>query len=173
MFFASATDFHYFDLYEWTAPVLFAIMAFFALRNKQEESTESIVIENKKECFDTAPISIEENNDRTPNVEDDSKYMPRMDVEQDVLMKSDEDLHESENNPQSEAIAAEESSVDKEEQVNSSIVNKDTTNSQSVENLAALEQVNTEQVINFCRHCGRMLDCQIDKYCKHCGKQLF
>ena len=52
-------------------------------------------------------------------------------------------------------------------------MNKDTTNSQSVENPAALEQVNTEQVINFCRHCGRMLDYQIDKYCKHCGKQLF
>ena len=47
------------------------------------------------------------------------------------------------------------------------------TASMSVENLAALEQVNTEQVINFCRHCGRMLDYQIDKYCKHCGKQLF
>ena len=29
MFFASATDFHYFDFYEWTAAVLFTIMAFF------------------------------------------------------------------------------------------------------------------------------------------------
>ena len=173
MFFASATDFHYFDLYEWTAPVLFAIMAFFALRNKQYESTESIVVENKKESLDTAPIHISDNNYNTSNIEDDSKYMPRMDVEQDVLMKSDEDLHEIENNPQSEAIAAEESSVNKMEQVNLLSVNKDTTNSQSVENPAALEQVNTEQVIKFCRHCGGMLDYQIDKYCKHCGKQLF
>lgn len=48
IFFASATDIHYFDLYEWTAPVLFAIMAFFALRNKQEEKTEPIVEKNKR-----------------------------------------------------------------------------------------------------------------------------
>ena len=148
-------------------------MAFFALRNRQDDTAETIVEENKKESLDTAPIHISDNNDNTSNIEEDSKYMPHMDVEQDLLLESEEELHEIENNPQSEAIAAEESSVDKEEQVNSSIVNKDTTNSQSVENLAALEQVNTEQVINFCRHCGRMLDCQIDKYCKHCGKQLF
>ena len=172
-FYASATDFHYFDLYEWTAPVLFAIMAFFALRNRQDDTAETIVEENKKESLDTAPIHISDNNYNTSNIEDDSKYMPRMDVEQDVLMKSDEDLHEIENNPQSEAIAAEESSVNKMEQVNLLSVNKDTTNSQSVENPAALEQVNTEQVIKFCRHCGGMLDYQIDKYCKHCGKQLF
>lgn len=36
MFYASATDFHYFDFYEWMAPVLFAIMTFFALRNKKK-----------------------------------------------------------------------------------------------------------------------------------------
>lgn len=173
MFFASATDFHYFDLYEWTAPVLFAIMAFFALRNKQEESTESIVIENKKECFDTAPISIEENNDRTSNVEDDSKYMPRIDIEQDELTKSNEDLREIDNNQQPEPITAEEPSVNEVEQLDSSIVNEDTTKNQSVENPAALEQVNTDDVIKFCRHCGGKLDYQSDKYCKHCGKQLF
>lgn len=173
MFFASATDFHYFDLYEWTAPVLFAIMAFFALRNKQEESTESIVIENKKECFDTAPISIEENNDRTSNVEDDSKYMPRIDVEQDVLSKSDEDLQEIKNNQLPESIAVEKTSVNEEEQVDSSIENEDTAKIQDIENPAILEQVNSEQVIKFCRHCGGKLDYQSDKFCKHCGKQLY
>ena len=173
MFFASATDFHYFDLYEWTAPVLFAIMAFFALRNKQEESTESIVIENKKECFDTAPISIEENNDRTSNVEDDSKYMPRIDVEQDVLSKSDEDLQEIKNNQLAESIAVEKTSVNEEEQVDSSIENEDTAKIQDIENPAILEQVNSEQVIKFCRHCGGKLDYQSDKFCKHCGKQLY
>lgn len=36
MFYFSATDFHYFDFYEWMAPVLFAIMTFFALRNKKK-----------------------------------------------------------------------------------------------------------------------------------------
>ena len=173
MFFASATDFHYFDLYEWTAPVLFAIMAFFALRNKQEESTESIVVENKKECFDTAPISIEENNDRTSNVGDDSKYMPRIDVEQNVLSKSDEDLQEIENNQLPESIAAEKPSVNEVEQVDSLIENEYTAKIQDVENPAILEQVNSEQVIKFCRHCGGKLDYQSDKFCKHCGKQLF
>ena len=173
MFFASATDFHYFDLYEWTAPVLFAIMAFFALRYKQEESTEPIVEENKKESLDTAPIHIEEKYDSTSNIEDDSKYMPLMDIEQDVLTKSDEDLREIENNQQPESIAVEEPSVNKVEQVDSSIKNDDATKKQSVENPAALEQVNTEEFIKFCRHCGVKLDYQSDKYCKHCGKQLF
>lgn len=172
-FYASATDFHYFDLYEWTAPVLFAIMAFFALRYKQEESTEPIVEENKKESLDTAPIHIEEKYDSTSNIEDDSKNMPLMDIEQDVLTKSDEDLREIENNQQPESIAAEEPSVNKVEQVDSSIKNDDATKQQSVENPAALEQVNTEEIIKFCRHCGVKLDYQSDKYCKHCGKQLY
>ena len=172
IFFASATDFHYFDLYEWTAPVLFAIMAFLALRNKQEEKTKPIVEKNKKESLDTAPIH-EDNNDNTSNVEYDSKYMPQMDVKQDVLTKSDEDLREIENNQQPESIAVEEPSVNKVEQVDSSIKNDDATKKQSVENPAALEQVNTEEIIKFCRHCGVKLDYQSDKYCKHCGKQLF
>ena len=173
MFFASATDFHYFDVHEWIAPVLFAIMAFFALRNKQDELSEPIVEENKMECFDKAPIHIEENNDSTSNVEDDSKYIPRMDVEQNVSTKSDEDLREIENNQQPEHIAAEVPSVYEIEQVDSSIVNEDTTKNQSVENPALLEQENTEEIIKFCRHCGEKLDYQSGKYCKHCGKQLY
>lgn len=173
MFFASATDFHYFDLYEWTAPVLFAIMAFFALRNKQEESTEPIVEENKKECFDSGAIHIEENNDSTSDVEDDSKYMPQMDVEHDELSKSDEDLQEIENNQLPESIALEVPSVSEVEQVDSPFANEDTTKKQSVENPAIREQVTPEQVIRFCRHCGGKLDYQSDKFCKHCGKQLY
>ena len=172
MFFASATDFHYFDLYEWTAPVLFAIMAFFAFRNKQEESIEPIVEENKMESLDIAPIH-EENNDSTSNVGDDSKYMPRIDVGQDVLSKSDEDFQESENNQLPESIALEVPSVSEVEQLDSSIVNEDSTKKQSVENSASLDQVNTDQVIKFCRHCGGKLDYQSDKFCKHCGKQLY
>ena len=172
IFFASATDFHYFDLYEWTAPVLFAIMAFFALRNKQEEKTKPIVEKNKKESLDTAPIH-EDNNDNTSNVEYDSKYMPQMDVKQDVLTKSDEDLEEIDNIQQPEPIAAEELSVNEVEQVYSSIVKEDTTKQQSVDNPATVDQVNTEQVIKFCRHCGGKLDYQSGKYCKHCGKQLY
>lgn len=173
MFFASATDFHYFDLYEWTAPVLFAIMAFFALRNKQDVSTGPIAKENKKEHLYTAPIHIEENNDSTSNVGDDSKYMPRIDVGQDVLSKSDEDLQESENNQLPESIAVEKPSVNEVEQVDSLIENEYTAKIQDVENPAILEQVNSEQVIKFCRHCGGKLDYQSDKFCKHCGKQLF
>ena len=172
MFFASATDFHYFDLHEWTAPVLFAIMAFFAFRNKQEESIEPIVEENKMESLDTAAIH-EENNDSTSNVGDDSKYMPRIDVGQDVLSKSDEDLQESENNQLPESIALEVPSVSEVEQLDSSIVNEDSTKKQSVENPASLDQVNTDQVIKFCRHCDGKLDYQSDKFCKHCGKQLY
>ena len=156
IFFASATDFHYFDLYEWTAPVLFSIMAFFALREKQEET-----------------IHIEENNDSTSNIEDDSKYMPRIDIEQDVMMKPDEDSQEMEYTQQSETLIAEEPSANEVEQVNSSIENEDATNNQRFENPATLKQVNSEQVIRFCRHCGGKLDYQSDKYCKHCGKQLY
>lgn len=173
MFFVSATNFHYFDIDEWTVPVLFAIMAFFALRKKQEETTEPIVEENKKECLETTPIHIEENNDNTLNVEDYSKYMPQMDVKQDVLTKSDEDLGEIDNNQQPEPIAAEELSVNEVEQVYSSIVKEDITKKQSVDNPATVDQVNTEQVIKFCRHCGGKLDYQFNKYCKHCGKQLY
>lgn len=171
MFFASATNFHYFDLYEWAAPVLFAIMAFFALRNKQDVSTGPIAKENKKEYLYTAPTHIEENNDSTSNIEDNSKYMPRIEIEEDVLTKPDEDSREFEYNQPSEAIEV--SSVNEVEQVDSSIVNEDTTKKQIVENPATLGQINTEQVIRFCRHCGGKLDYQSDKFCKHCGKQLY
>lgn len=172
MFFASATDFHYFDFYEWIAPVLFAIMAFFALRNKKDESTESIVEENKKGCFDTVPIHIDENNDSTSNVEDGSKNVPQIDIDQYVLVKPDEDSQKSECNQQLKAIAAEVPSANEVEQVDSSIVNE-APPKKRVDNPATLDQANTEYVIKFCRHCGGKLDYQSDKYCKHCGNQLF
>ena len=99
--------------------------------------------------------------------------MPRIDVEQDVLSKSDEDLQEIKNNQLPESIAVEKTSVNEEEQVDSSIENEDTAKIQDIENPAILEQVNSEQVIKFCRHCGGKLDYQSDKFCKHCGKQLY
>lgn len=173
IFFTSATDFHYFDVHEWIAPVLFAIMAFFALRNKQEEKTEPISKDNKKENLDTTPIHFEENINSTSNIKDDSKYMPQIDIEQDLLTKSDEDLQEIENNQLPESIVLEVPSVSEVEQVDSPFANEDTTKKQSVENPAILDQVNTEQVIKFCRHCGGKLDYQSDKFCKHCGKQLY
>lgn len=172
MFYASATDFHYFDLYEWTAPVLFAIMAFFALGNKQEEKSEPIVEENKMECFDKAPIHIEENNGSTSDIEDDSQYMPHIEIKKDVLDSSYKESREMDNIQHLESIAAEGSSVN-EEQENSSIAIENTTKIQSVENPTILEQIAPEQVIRFCRHCGGKLDYQSDKFCKHCGKQLF
>ena len=52
-------------------------------------------------------------------------------------------------------------------------MNEDYTKKQSVENPASLDQVNTDQVIKFCRHCDGKLDYQSDKFCKHCGKQLY
>ena len=117
------------------------------------------------ESLDTAPIH-EGNNDSTSNVGDDPKYMPRIDVGQDVLSKSDEDLQESENNQLPESIALEVPSVSEVEQLDSSIVNEDSTKKQSVENPASLNQVNTDQVIKFCRHCGGKLDYQSEKFCK-------
>lgn len=96
-----------------------------------------------------------------------------MNVKQDVLTKSDEELEEIDNNQQTEPIAAEELSVNEVEQVYSSIVKENTTKIQNVDNPTTFDQVNTEQIIKFCRHCGGKLDYQFNKYCKHCGKQLY
>ena len=94
--------------------------------------------------------------------------MSRIDVEQDALSKSDEDLQEIENNQLPESLAVENTSVNEVEQVDSSIENEDTAKIQDVENPAILDQV-----IKVCRHCGGKLDYQSDKFCKHCGKQLY
>ena len=98
--------------------------------------------------------------------------MPRIDIEQDILTKSDEYSQVIKNIQLPKAIATEESSIN-EEQENPSITIENTTKNKSIENPAILEQVSPEQVIRFCRHCGGKLDYQSDKFCKHCGKQLY
>jgi len=64
MFFASATDLHYFDIYEQFAPLCFLILAFIGLSGGKKEVVEEVASEAP------APIS-------TPEKENDGDYMPK------------------------------------------------------------------------------------------------
>jgi hypothetical protein len=184
MFYASATNFHYFDLYEWTAPILFTIMAYFALRNKEQNHSKAETGTNSE--FQTESITpiVEETPENTPKVEAESKYMPCLKTEKEVFKSSEEENHESQDTLLLEVnITDEHSDVEVqyesspsnkiEEQDVPSAVNEINIETPRVNEDNAREQASSEHVIRFCRHCGGKLDYQCDRYCKRCGKQLF
>lgn len=165
MFYASATDFHYFDLYEWTSPVLFAIMAFFAFRNKnQEEVVVDEATGHTSEVFELIEPSITTN--------DDSKYMPSM-IEK--VSETNENEHNS--LTQTELIDSVESQNTAEEEtvnLNVSDVIEPESEITPTDATAPQEPISRAQhEIKFCRHCGGRIDYQSDKFCKHCGKKLY
>lgn len=164
-FYASATDFHYFDLYEWTAPVLFAIMAFFAFRNKnQEEVVVDEATGHASEVFELIEPPITTN--------DDSKYMPSM-IEK--VSETNENEHNS--LTQTELIDSVESQNTAEEEtenLNVSDVIEPESEITPTDATAPQEPISRAQhEIKFCRHCGGRIDYQSDKFCKHCGKKLY
>lgn len=170
-FFASATDFHYFDLSEWTIPVLFAIMTYFALRNKQQETNEPIAEQNELDSIVTSHLS-DEGAAYLTKIEDESRYMPQGETSRDISENLEEQNTVNENTTQSEVKKIEEPSVIGIEQTRSMIVPEDTNEKQGIDEQSIAEQANSEPVMKFCRHCGGIIDYQSDKFCKHCGKQL-
>lgn len=163
--YASATDFHYFDIYEWTAPVLFAIMAFFALRNKKEHAIGENVVS----------VSLESNEPESSlgDQEDNSRFMPVVTSEivpfQTTKTEIDNDVREG-----SIKLQQEEAEHVPEADLTSHIEHesKNTDDDSSREEQESMPSSDSARDINFCRHCGKKIDYISDKYCKHCGKPL-
>lgn len=148
MFYASATDFHFFDIHEWTAPVLFSIMAFFALRNKKNKQTEEIQDIDSRDTTRTTKVANDISN-----------------FKQTCSNESTEDKYEV----QHKDIIQETSNTD----LSSAMPQKNITISQ--DNLSNQNRIlsTVNSAINYCRHCGKKIDYVGNKYCKHCGKELF
>lgn len=164
MLYPSATDFHYFDIYEWIAPVLFAIMAFFALRNNKEHFKGENIIS----------VSLEKNGSKSSlgNKEDNSRYMPVISPEivpfQTTTKKKDTDVQEGSIKLQEESVHMPGSNLTSHSEHNSKI----TDDNSSREEQESMHSSSSIQNINFCQHCGKKLDYLSGKYCKHCGKSL-
>ncbi len=164
MLYASATDFHYFDLYEWTAPVLFAIMAFFALRNNKDHAIGENIVS----------VSLESDEPKCSlgDEEDNSRYMPvvapEIEPSQTTTKDNDNDVQEVPIKLQDEAIHVPEANLTS----HSEHEPKNTDDDSSREEQESMSSSYSLQNINFCRHCGEKLDYISDKYCKHCGKPL-
>ena len=161
MFYASATDFHFFDLYEWTAPVLFAIMAFFAFRNKNEHETNNI------SNTDTHK-NIESFTDNEVN-DDYSRYMPSAATGTSVVQDNIQ-----ENVKEESAVLTTEQDEPESLDKNSSteIIENETEMTSDCLSEQDIVSPIPEQTIKYCRHCGGRLDYINDKYCKYCGKPL-
>ena len=165
MLYASATDFHYFDIYEWTAPVLFAIMAFFALRNNKEHALGKNVVS----------VSQESNEPKSSlgNEEDNSRFMPVVTSE---IVPFQTTITENENDVQEDPIKVQQEDALHVPEANltshSEHESKNTDDNSPREEQESMSSSYSVQNIKFCRHCGKKLDYISDKYCKHCGKPL-
>ena len=146
-FYASATDFHFFDIYEWTAPVLFSIMAFFALRNKTNKQTEIV-----------QDIDICESDETTTTPEDSN------DIEQTCSNEGTENKYEA----LREDITQEASNKD----LSTEIPQKNISISQ--EKLSDYDETSStiESAVKYCRHCGKKVDYAGGRFCKYCGKSF-
>lgn len=147
MFYISATNFHFFDIHEWTAPVLFSIMAFFALRNKNAKQTKKVQDMDTCESGETTI---------TPEVSND--------IEQTGSNESTENkyaaLHKD--------ITQEASNADLSTEIPQNNI------SISQENLSNHDEVSPaiESAVKYCRHCGKKIDYAGGKFCKYCGNSF-
>lgn len=162
MFYISATNFHYFDIYEWIAPVLFTVMAVLALRNKKEQKTYDIPNTDSHENLSATVSEVNK---------DDSSYMPPMTNE--IESVQDTTTRNDKNEP--EVLQAEQCDIKPNSSEEGST--PETTDNELVMTSDSLSEQDIASpiptpTIKFCRHCGGKLDYISDKYCKHCGKPL-
>lgn len=160
IFYVSATDFHYFDLYEWFVPALFGLMAIIACRNKKEK------VEDNSEADNT-------NNEKpeasSPSNEDDSRFMPSStdeSIEQGKASYFVNTEDQSRTIEQEKIVAEQEESPECEtEMCNHSMPKPDITDE-------AEPLVGAQSKVIYCRYCGGVVDDPTYKFCRHCGKTL-
>lgn len=159
MFYFSATNLHYFDIYELINPGMFAIMAFFVLRNKQEGKVKEIpvIITDQEEDIKREKIV---------NEPDDSTYMPKAIPDYGTpssINETDAQL------PDMTSIEQDHITIDAE-------IEQEPCSEENIQEPMEEQKSEPEAdtVINFCRYCGKKVDYNSNaKFCKHCGKQLY
>lgn len=172
----SSTAFHYFDIYEWMNTVIFAILLYFAFREKKKKIEVKEQVQVVKEKIIEEPVPTIRNN------EDESRFMPKSIVN--TGAKTDELL------PDLKAVSKEIESrfmpkVDL--PVDDVVLNKDSVSEKNCEenpNNNVIIGINdtitsetednchSEPTRKYCRFCGKEVNYQTDSYCKHCGNKL-
>lgn len=163
-FYVKSTDFHYFDLYEWTSPILYAVMAFFALKKNEKKECNAITDTVRKNVENKPSETLSEN-------EHNSRYMPKQisqvftkeidEIETPSRFEKSEDSHVTLPDSLPEKVGK------KLEIEETEICGKEEHTS------VHFPEVSSTPTIKFCRHCGGRIDYASDKFCKHCGKQLY
>ena len=94
-FYVSATNFHYFDIYEWIPFILFCIMSFYVNKRKR---LPPVTTSQEAKCG-IPNITIEPEKDTTTDKENEMRFMPKEMVEEvvDVNEINDADAIETEN----------------------------------------------------------------------------
>ena len=150
MFYISATNFHFFDIHEWTAPALFFIMAFSALRNKKRQ-TEEVQDIDIPEISITQEVANENQHD-TPNF----KLTGLNESTKDKCAVLSEDINQNIPNKDSCPVMP---------RNNADI---------SMETLSNKDRVSStiDSAVKYCRHCGKKIDYAGGKFCKYCGNSF-
>ena len=176
MLYKPATDFHYFDIYEWMNTIIYAILLYFAFREKKKNVKTKEPVQVVKEKIIEEPVPTIRNN------EDESRFMPKSIVN--TGTKTDELL------PDLKAVSKEIESrfmpkVDL--PVDDVVLNKDSVSEKNCEenpNNNVIIGINdtitsetednchSEPTRKYCRFCGKEVNYQTDSFCKHCGNKL-
>ena len=161
LFYASATNFHYFDFYEWIAPALFLIMTFFAFQEKSEKAIKIIPKAN----------SITINSSDTLSNIDQSTHIPSQINEIDII----KDANSDDSKDKLPKEFDKERNLVQEPSLEDSDIESSTFGTIMKPNSMSEKERNTHNpnhTIQYCRYCGGKVNYQSDKYCKHCGKLL-
>ena len=176
MLYKPSTAFHYFDIYEWMNTVIFAILLYFAFREKKKKIEVKEQVQVVKEKIIEEPVLTIRNN------EDESRFMPKSIVN--TGAKTDELL------PDLKAVSKEIESrfmpkVDL--PVDDVVLNKDSVSEKNCEenpNNNVIIGINdtitsetednchSEPTRKYCRFCGKEVNYKTEMFCKNCGNKL-
>ena len=175
-FYKPATEFQYFDIYEWMNTIIYAILLYFAFREKKKNVKTKEPVQVVQETIIDEPTVIIRNN------EDESRFMPQRILN--TSNKSEEILpelkvlsKESDSSNMPISIIINNDSINNKDIVPEEIgdencINNDNYDERGIDNTDTEYNIKSEPTKKYCRFCGKDVNYQTDLFCKHCGNKL-
>lgn len=154
-FMASATNFHYFDIWEFIAPILFVVLLLIIVNRKPQSKKSSPIVESQI----IPETTIESQDNFTKNVIED--YSPNS--------STIEGTESVENKPKGTDYFDEQISIQY-----TNTIQIDTPQKKNLENIEYSNDGVTKVIendIRFCKHCGKRIETD-SIFCKYCGKNI-
>lgn len=145
VFMASATNFHYFDFYEFVAPIMFVVLWLIVI-NRTNKAIESI---DESEVISSA-ATLDDNTDTV---------VPEIDLPQVSNIKVE-----------SEVLKNNEPETTLENICNADMVSEGLQGTETQEQ-EYVQEPELESNVLYCRYCGKKIESD-STFCKYCGKQL-